>query len=111
MDELKYEPWVRIGVEISEIIDTKLFFLELSEKPYLVHRQNKNIRTQSMTGQEKTENALRYSSSTYEELVSNIPSGVCPFRMKALGGWSLVFVKSVFCGLPAQIVTPRLDVA
>ncbi len=49
--------------------------------------------------QKTTEEDLRDSLSMYEDLVSNIPVGVCRFRMKALGGWQFDFVNSRFCEL------------
>ncbi|MFH0958142.1 MAG: PAS domain S-box protein [Pseudomonadota bacterium] len=49
--------------------------------------------------QETTEEDLRDSLSMYKDLVSNIPVGVCRFRMKALGGWQFDFVNSRFCKL------------
>ncbi len=52
-----------------------------------------------MIGHENTEESLRESLRMYEDLVSNIPSGVYRFRMKAAGGWAFDFVSSRFCEL------------
>ncbi len=48
---------------------------------------------------EASEEALRESSRMYEELLSNIPSGVYRFRIQASGVWGFDFVSSRFCEL------------
>ena len=48
---------------------------------------------------EAAENALRESSRMYEELLSNIPSGVYRLRIQASGVWGFDFVSSRFCEL------------
>ncbi len=52
-----------------------------------------------MTVNKTAEDDLRDSLSMYEDLLSNIPVGVCRFRMKAGGGWQFDFVNSRFCEL------------
>ncbi len=48
---------------------------------------------------ETSEDALRENSLMYEELLSNIPSGVYRLRIQASGVWSFDFVNSRFCEL------------
>ncbi len=52
-----------------------------------------------MMRHEASEEALRESSRMYEELLSNIPSGVYRFRIQASGVWGFDFVSSRFCEL------------
>ena len=58
-----------------------------------------DIRILSMMRHEASEEALRESSRMYEELLSNIPSGVYRFRISASCVWGFDFVSSRFCEL------------
>ncbi len=56
-----------------------------------------------------TEDDLRDCLSMNEDLVSNIPVGVCRFRMKASGVWQFDFVNNRFCELTGLSSEDILD--